>query len=440
MTTPGPGSSPSVGLGLNDILNILWRRRLLILAATVAGALAGVVYGQVVTPLHIAKATVQPGITHYDDRAQPHREWNLKDIAQWYKRGNQHPHLAVAMGKDPQSFRPIIRAEFIPRGPQSRGGNTIALSTLDADPDEARLILERSVDVFNAFAGSDTAFSNIHIMRRQIAANIDKQRSRVAQVEGKRAKARLDIAAAQADIAAEEASKRLVEEQIDELENSVALVQRSILAHEDVIARIRQDAGNLGAKVDEWERLGEQLTAERDSILSSRRGDDSAALLVFASSLGDIISDVGELRLGLFDQADRQLEWDTSLRELQLEVRDLEKRIQELVFERDITIPRNILTLEQQAAALQLELDYDIPFEEQEAIQNLRAMRTRLASLTPLELIGEAVASTRPVRPRKQRAILILTGLAFLSSIFGAFTLEYLSQNWRQITRGSRDA
>jgi len=437
MTTPGPGSSPGVGLGLNDILNILWRRRLLILAATAVGALAGILYGQLVTPLHIAKATVQPGITHYDDRAQPHREWNLKDISQWYKRGNQHPHLAVAMGKNPRTFRPIIRAEFIPRGPQSRGGNTISLSTLSPDPEEARQILERSVDVFNAFAGSDTAFSGIHIMREQIAANIEKQRAKVAQGEGKRAKARLDIAAAEADIAAEEAGKRLVEEQIDELENSVALVQRSILAHEDAIARIRDEAGDLSAKVDEWERLGEELTAQRDSVLQARRGDDSAALLLFASSLGDIIRDVGELRLGLFDQAERQLEWDRSLRELKIEVRDLEKQIQELVFERDVTIPRNVLTLEQEAAALQIQLDYDLPFEEQDAIQQLRAMRTRLASLTPLEQIGEAVASTRPVRPRKRRAILILTGLAFVSSIFGAFTLEYLSQNWRQITRGA---
>ena len=118
--TTGPGSGPGTGLGLNDILNILWRHRGLILGMTLAGGVAGFAYGQIVTPLYLASATVQPGISTFTVQGQPQREWRIHDIVQWYRRGDFNPAVANLLQADPTEFRPIIRASYVPRGPQSK--------------------------------------------------------------------------------------------------------------------------------------------------------------------------------------------------------------------------------------------------------------------------------------------------------------------------------
>ena len=81
------------GLSLNDILNILWRRKSLIIVISLAGAALGIVYGMLVTPLHLATATVQPGITRYDANALPVREWPIKDIEQWFRGGRYNREM-----------------------------------------------------------------------------------------------------------------------------------------------------------------------------------------------------------------------------------------------------------------------------------------------------------------------------------------------------------
>jgi hypothetical protein len=62
-------------------------------------------------------------------------------------------------------------------------------------------------------------------------------------------------------------------------------------------------------------------------------------------------------------------------------------------------------------------------------------MHSRLASLKPLQINGEPFATARPVRPRKMRATLILVSLGLVAGLAGSFVLEYLSRNWREITR-----
>jgi hypothetical protein len=434
MNTTAPGAE-SRGLTLNDVLNVLWRRRAFIVTLSLLGALAGLLYGWLVTPLHIASATLQPGITTFNDRGLAERGWEVQDIVQWYKRGDFNPTLAEFLHENPRRFRPIIRASHIPRTPQSRGGNTITITTLSPDPELARRVLRTSVEVFNAFAGGDTLTSDIHLMRVRIRANIEKQRMKIQQMEAEKERVELQIAKLKEERKTSQASKKLVTTRIEELTAARNLAQVSLDAYRTMIESGREGVDALRDRIDQWEEMEKNLLARRDELQKRTQASETTEFLLFSNTVSTLVQDIGDLRLGVFDESARLLEWQDRAAQLERDVKSLGKDIETAEFERDQTIPEHIFDLDKQIRDLELRRDFDLVRDEDDHRQELRAMESRLASLIPLELIGEPVASARPVRPRKPRAFGILFALGFVSSIFLAFTLEYLSQNWREITR-----
>ncbi len=422
-------------MGLNDILNILWRHRGLILGMTLAGGVAGFAYGQIVTPLYLATNTVQPGISTFTVQGQPEREWRIHDIVQWYRRGDFNPAVANLLQKDPTEFLPIIRASYVPRGPQSRGGNTVTLSTLSPGPQEAVDILNASVDAFNNFAGSDTTFSSIHLMRVRVQANIQKQHAKIAEMEAKRGTIDLQIAAAEQSRQITLAGARIVQDQIDEQVASRALIDGSILAYESMIENARASVGALEHRLTRWEANEGTVLAQRDSLLANNRGADTMTTLLYTNSISSLVRDIGELRLGLIDESGKILQWEGEIQRLRERKTGIDRRMSELRFEKKEIVPQKALEFEQEAAKLRLQREFELAREEQDHRQELRNMKVRLASLTPLEKIGAPTATARPIRPRKRRAIQILALLGLASSIFASFGLEYLRRNWQDITR-----
>jgi capsular polysaccharide biosynthesis protein len=438
ITSGAPGAQPSgdaSGLNLNDILNILWRRGPFILSLTVLGALAGVVYGISVTPLHRATLTVQPGITSFNNDSRPEREWRIKDVAQWYKRGNFNPELAKQLRKDARKFRPTVFAQTIPRGPQSAGGNTITLTTLSADRSEAEAILNSSVEVFNSFASSDSLHSNVGLMRSRTLANIGRRQAKIAQIEGERKRIALRINASQVEKEALQASEAILDVKIAELETTQLLIDASAAAYQAALTAARGDMGTLESDLERWETIGEELATQRQQILAGSGGTDPVALMLASNSIGDLLSDLGELRLGIIDRSGQILEWSDELRRIEMEASRHRTEIDAARFERNVSLPQKLNQLDNNLAELEVQRDFDLVRTVDEDQQELKIMVARLNALSPLEAIGEATSSVRPVRPRKMRAVSILAALAFVSSIFAAFVLEYLSNNWREITR-----
>ena len=85
-------------LSLAQILNILWRRRVMIVLLTLLGLAAGIGYGIVVKPLYRATATVRPGITNFMANGNPERSWRIKDVVRWYRRSMYKTGVADTMG------------------------------------------------------------------------------------------------------------------------------------------------------------------------------------------------------------------------------------------------------------------------------------------------------------------------------------------------------
>ena len=431
-------TSPAGGLSLNELLGILWRRKSLVFVCTLAGLAAGIAYGLIVTPLHRATLTIQPGITSFNTEGNPIREWRIQDIELWFRRGDFNPRLAYSMGQDASRFRPVIFATSIPRGPQSQGGNTITLSTLDPSPEQAAKILEGSVDVFNDFASSDTLRSNLGLMRARLQTDGSKHQARLDQLAAEHERIELQIAAAKADRASAVANKSVVEQKIGELEGLLETLALSVEAYEQALSSTNVSSDSLSKDVDRWKAQSDELMKRRDSLLG-QTGDPTALLLV-SQAVGDLVRDVGAIRLGLLEHAAQRLVWQDRLQTLRRQERETESLLSEKRFELEQLLPRRILEHEQKAADLALRRDYDLKQQRAELTQELRAIQSRIDSLSPLERVGSSSASARPVRPRKLRAMIILTSLAFVGSVFLAFTLEYLSRNWSEITRGPRGA
>ena len=423
----------TTGLSLSGFLNILWRRRLLILLFTALGGTAGIVYGLVVSPLYRASTTIQPGVTHYDIEGRPERQWRIRDVVQWYKRGDFNPGVARVMGEDDTRFLPIIRASFLPRGPQSRGGNTITLITLHPDPEKARRILDASVQVFLEFAGSDTLYSDVHLQRVQTSSNVAREEALLRQTEGKIERVELAIEAAKLDKTAIEASVVLLRGRIREREAVRELVMATLAAYQNMIATAEAGVADMEADLARWAEASDALIARRDSLIE--RSSDALALALYTNSVNGLVSEINTLRLGMFDQADRRLEWQNSVKQLSVDLGKAESELAGLSFEQEQTLPSKIFAAQQKIVDLELQRDFDIAQEQEGLIQDIRGTKARLAALSPLEQIGEPVATSRPVRPRKMRAFLILLGLGFASSIFLTVGLEYLSRNWREIAR-----
>lgn len=421
------------GLGFNDLLNVLWRWRWFIVLATLGGALAGVAYGIIVTPLHRASTTVQPGITYFNERGEPERQWRVNDIVQWYRRGDFNPTVANMLGEDPVQFRPVIFASHIPRGPQQQGGFTINLYTLSPDPQEAEAILSASIDAFNRFAEGDTTSSDVNLMRVRIRSNMAKQDARVAQVTTDQKKVELEIAAAREEVRELEYAVKSEEHERAELREAANAVRRAMEAFAAMI-----DAGGQG--IDELRETRDRLADElaglretRDRLLRDSTQRDSALLV--QTSIADLSDQLGELQRSLPDYQDNVLSWQATLRELRGELTGLEQQIEEKNRRIDSGIPAEIAEQQREIDALVLKRDEELPREMADHLEEKRNMQARLRSLHPLEAMGEPVSSARPVRPRKPRAIAILTLLGLAGSVLGAFVLDYLSRNWQDITR-----
>ena len=153
-------------LSVGGVLNILYRRRLLIVGATALGLAAGIAYGVVVKPLYRATAQVRPGIVAYNAEGGPIRETALEDLVGWFDKKLYWRDLQKQEGFTTTKVAPIIVAEFVPTLNFVAGGDVVTLTNLARSPDRARETLVRSIDSYNNQASLDSLGSSLYLTRR----------------------------------------------------------------------------------------------------------------------------------------------------------------------------------------------------------------------------------------------------------------------------------
>ncbi len=410
------------------ILNVVWRRKAVVLALTLAGLVAGIVYGLVTTPLYSGTATIRPGITAFGDEGAPVREWRLKDITRWYQRRLYAPGVNEALGRPESAYPPDIRAEFIARGTQSlQGGNVVTLSTLAVSPEEATAILDASVAAFNAYAERDTLSNGLTLTRSGLEIQIAGLENRLREIDAKQDLADIEIERARQELREIDIDQQRFDLRRQRLEAGTRFRDSGLSSLEGEIATMRDGLDQVYASLDEMKQaagaapvdsLAVPATAVDRMLLSELLRDDSDRIDKLLESL--------QVRGGYRQSL---MMADTLRYQRELTGLDLE----DLLLNRDLELTRKRFAAEMTIRELEVQRDQSLELEREGLRQEIRSRRTQLAMLSPLEKIGPTTSTQGPVRPRRLRAAALLTLFGLLGSLVAVFVLDYLIENRRRI-------
>ncbi len=411
------------GFGLPQILNILFRGRRIIFILTLAGVLAGVAYGIFTKPLYRATAQVRPGIVSYSAEGTPLREWALKDIVRWFRTGLYWDEMREISPFDEAPGPPLLLAEFISSGPQSRGGNVITLTNLSPDPLLAVQALKIAVASFNHQASLDSISSTLQLTIGGAKVRQQKINFEINKIEGEMERTSLKIKNIQTEILKVDAQEKRINSELEQLSFSrqwrLSAVEKTLTEAE--AARVRRtdaeallvtllagdSAGNISSSGD-----GNPV----DEILLQSVQRNEAALA------GELLSTVNELGSYIYNSTVRA----DSLREASAK---LLTQINDLELKKTVDLVQKRAVFELQMDDLMIQRDVDLNSQKNHLESDLLAEQNQLDMLSPLEQVGRVTVSQKPVRPRKMRALVILTVLAFMGSIFVVFGWEFLRRN-----------
>ena len=392
---PGNQAIPTLPM----LLNVLWRRRWLILVVTAMGVLAGVVYGVVTEPLYRATAIVRPGIVSYGNEGAPVREWRHKDVVNWFDRQLYWSELREQAFLKDYKIAPRILTEFLPAGGlYQQSGDIIVLEHLAPQPGFAVLIIDEAIATFNRQAGADTAASTLNLTKIGLEEQIAQLRSQQGLLEVEQERIALQMAMQ------ERSDLRLAGRQ----------AQETVAAdHQRALAVL---GGGMAARTDS------ALASKRDHLHGMRRELGAMQEQRTSPAVGQYAQAVAALDLHAFAV---QAHADS--------VRAMVARTGAMVrhheLQRDEIMQQQRLAVQDSLRMLSLAQQRALPLQIARLEHEIRSLEGRQSMLTPLERIGPTQVTERPVRPRKLRAISILTMLAFGSSLFLALVFEYVSHN-----------
>ena len=407
-------------IGLASVLNILWRRRLIVVVLPVLGLVAGILYGQVVTPLYQATATIRPGITAFGRNGGGAREWRLKDLERWFESGMYRAWTAPRMDRAPSEV-PLIRASFIQRGLQNtQRGEIITLSSLDASPENAMAGIDAAIEAFAEYALADTLSNSIALTERGLRIQIDELRryqnvltARVDSLDAELAVARVE------SLQIDDEAQRLAHD-LSLLEGRRELMKQQVTSLDAQRAQIERDRDELA------ETRGRVRTRFQGATSEVPAGVKPSAALTDAEVLRGLVDTGAQLERRLVLVGARA----DSLRYAE----------RAAAREAEYLRQRNVTLLELQRVSVGKRLrdtrrarDFGVPNALASVDLRIREKNGQLAALAPVERIGTVQVTDAPVRPRKKRAVTILTFLGFVGGIAGAFVFDYVWNNRRRI-------
>jgi hypothetical protein len=417
-----PPESRESDLTLASLLNILWRRRWLILLPPALGLVVGILYGLFGTRRWEAVATIRPGITAFSPEGGGFRQWQLKDITKFYENMLYRHDLVERLHLAPQA-RPVIKAEFVAQGLQNlQGGDVVTLSTTATSPALAAAILDTGIALFEDFAESDSVSSEMRLTRDGLRIQIAQKRAQLEALRAEEANLALKIAAAVADSAKIETEAREIELEIARNDAEVARYRDQLVVLQDQEPRLAADLADLTRALPPAE------SAARDSVVQDAVPGwvKRDAILDRSDLVQTIITGKIAIEKALWDNRRLQQKSEADVLRLKLDRQGLE-------LQRGTTIAARRSSATMAIGTLRLELLYNLPVRRQEIGTEIREREVKLATLSPLQRVGRTMVSHDPVRPRPLRATLILVVLGSIGGLALGLVWDYVDRNRREI-------
>ncbi len=417
-------SNNTVEFNLATILNILWRRRLIVLGLPALGLVVGLLYGTFGTKRWSATATVRPGITSYSPQGQPFRQWQLKDITTWYDKELYRQELNRRLGL-PNSFRAVIRTEFIATGLTNlAGGEVVTLWTTGTSSELAAAIIDTSIALFQEYVEADTLSSQIKLTRDGLKLQVKVLETRFLSVDKQEVTLNLQLEAARADslvvavldqellIDLRKIARRqeLYKNRLQDLEGIRPTIERDLEEINQVLTSVLKDhdSSSDSAEIPSWVR--------RDAVLDG----------------GNVMGELADVRLRLQQKLNRNSALQDSFQyELDQAVLEFDRRS----IKRESTVASKMREIEKKIGDLEIERDYVLPVKRREVRTDINSRLVQISSLTSLQRVGKTIVSQNPVRPRGARATMILVFLGIVGGIVLGFAVDYVWANRQEIFR-----
>ena len=418
-------------LTVPGLLNIFYRGRLVIVGLTLLGLIAGVGYGVIVKPLYQATAQVRPGVVSYSPEGKPNREWALEDIANWYNSFLYWKDFKNRPPFEEMKGAPVIDAAFIPSLNFVAGGNVITLKNLAHSPALAVRTLDMAIVAFNNQAMADSMGSSLHLTLRQGRAMMRKLRRDIELVDAKADRINLQIAE-------QERQLTIVELKKQEMELDLKAREADNVWIVGAVTSARSDVATARARLVEAEKVLSIVVGQEGNGVTSGKGTTNSADPVVevlkqtasreqAGRVGDLLLTVNELTQFISDQSVLADSLTTRIKANELE-------IEHIRLLQDVQIAKDKADVQQKISDLKITLDKDLPHERDVLRSELETEQVKVELISPLERVGTISVSDKPVRPRKLRALVILTTLAFFASLFVVLVWEYFRNNRAAIT------
>ena len=421
---------------LPSLLNILFRGRWIIMVCTALGLIAGIGYGIVVKPLYRSSVQIRPGIVAYTENGGPLRGGIREDIVNFF----QSSLYWQDMRGEPQfanmKAAPIILAQFVPSAIQfMAGGEVITLTNLSTDPEQAMSILECAIHSFNNQGFADSLSSDLHLTQKGIEVRMQGIVQDIEMVESKESKVALEMKQVQGELKLIDYERQKMDLDLKTLVGENARLARTVEITLEEVALARE-------RLSEAEKmLAVALQAEQDTTAGSGqvRGTDDPVVEVLkqtasreqAGRVGDLLITVNTMSASIYEGV-------VKADSLQGRIMDNEQEMARLKLVGELVLTKNESDINQKLGDLEIYLTRDLPHERAMLQNDLRGEQIRLNTISPLEQVGRITVSEKPVRPRKSRAITILTLLAFFGSLVLVLVWEYFQVNRQEITRNRR--
>jgi hypothetical protein len=413
---------PGPEISLASLLNILWRRRVFVIGLPLLGFILGSVYGAVVTPLYEARAIVRPGITGFGTRGGGNREWKLKDLSRWYAQRLYRSEVASALDIELWEV-PRIRADFVMKGLQTtEGGNVLTLSILDPDPSRAMEILDTSISAFSNYVLADSTSNALVLSERGLMIQIEDKQREMHVVRNEAERIRLDLEMAVRDSVQLDERERAKRKLVRKMEARSERITADLATYELRAERLRQQVAEVNEAVE----------LARDALFDGAGGDQLEPTIKSSAQMTETEAYRGLLetavvlhgRLLVVTTTQDSLRHGLIVQELEVQRMELNQAIEFDVSRREIG---------RSLAHFRLALESGIELQIDQLYLQIAERQAQIAALSPIERVGPITTSPKPVRPRKSRAVSILTFAGLLGGLGMAFVWEYVWDHRREI-------
>jgi hypothetical protein len=406
------------------------------MVCTALGLIAGIGYGIVVKPLYRSSVQIRPGIVAFTENGGPLRGGIREDIVNFFQSSLYWQDMREESQFADLKAAPIILAQYVSSAIQfMAGGEVITLTNLSTDPGRAVSILECSIHSFNSQGFADSLSSDLHLTKKGIEVRMQGIAQDIEMVESKESKVALEIKQVQGELKLIDYERKKMDLDLKTLDEENARLARTAEVTLDEVALARERL------VKAEKMLTVAMQAELDTTAGSDPGqgtDDPVVEVLKQTARREQAGRVGDLLITVNSLSTAIYEGVIKADSLRGRIMDNEQEMARLKLVGELVLTKNESDINQKLGDLKIRLTRDLPHERSTLQNSLRGEQIRLNTISPLEQVGRVTVTQKPVRPRKSRAITILTMLAFFGSLALVLVWEYFQVNRQEITRNGR--